>query len=38
MEKKERLARGDPDRPVRFLYFAMRQDWEKNDGIKRTVE
>jgi mannose-6-phosphate isomerase-like protein (cupin superfamily) len=26
------------DKPVKFLYFAVRQDWEKNDGIQRTVE
>ena len=26
------------DKPVKLLYFAVRQDWEKNDGIKRSRE
>ena len=24
------------DKPVKLLYFAVRKDWEKNDGIKRS--
>lgn len=26
------------DKPLKFLYFAVREDWEKNDKIKRTRE
>ncbi|MBN1292664.1 MAG: cupin domain-containing protein [Candidatus Latescibacteria bacterium] len=26
------------DKPVKLLYFAVRKDWEKNDGIKRSRE
>ena len=26
------------DKPIKLLYFAVRGDWEKNDGIKRSRE
>ena len=26
------------DKPVKLLYFAVRKDWEKKDGIKRSKE